>query len=116
MELYSDDELTSNVVVVAVRAQAPGLTIGPLSDPADLGLAAAQQEVVHVGDVDCNLVRQTLVAAGKPVDPQQERTVSCQRTGAGLTVIVTGNTGDGPSGQRQMVRATDEAWEAVDAG
>jgi len=46
---YATKDLRKYAAVIAVRAQHPGLTIGPVADPAYLGLAVALERIEVVG-------------------------------------------------------------------
>ena len=110
---YADPKLLHFASVVAVRAGYPGLTIGPVVDPAFLGLAVAQQQVKSFGDVDCVVAQADLTQAGSPVDPATDLTTMCQRTSGALTVQVYGQSFKGAADQQSMVQLTRSAWAAV---
>ena len=116
VQVYADDNLETIPTVIAVRAPSPRMTNGVVSDPADLGLAALPQQVKQFGDVDCLIVQQQTAPAGQEIDPENERTTSCQRTGDGLTVQVTGLVEPGPTGQSTMIAVTNGAYDALVAG
>jgi hypothetical protein len=111
---YSDASLEHLPYVIAVRADAPGMTIGPITDPSYLGLAKPEREVREVGEVECQIIWSPPVTAGMKPDPSSELTTNCQRTGSGTTVY-TGAAGyEGPSGLKALSSFTDAAWKAVD--
>ena len=110
---YANADVTHNFSVIAVRAQSPGLTDGPVSDPSTLGLAVSQRAVIHEGDVSCIVVQNTVAAAGEPVDPANSLYVGCERTGPGLTVIVTNGDFSGDEGRRAIIRLTNAAFDAA---
>jgi hypothetical protein len=110
---YANADLTHIFSVIAVRAQSPGLTDGPVSDPSTLGLAVSQRAVVHEGEVSCIVVQNAVVATGQPVDPANSLYVGCERTGPGLTVIVTNGGFTGDDGLRAITRLTNAAFDAV---
>ena len=110
---YADAKLEHFVTVIAVRAGSPGLTLGPVTDAAYLGLAVNQQEVKAFGDVDCRVAHTNAVPAGKTVDPADQITTVCQRSAGALTVQVFGSAFDGADGQQAMVSLTNAAWAAV---
>jgi hypothetical protein len=109
---YSDNSLEQMPNVVAVRAEAPGITYGPVADPADLGLAKNQNEVQKVGEVECLIFWEPVIAGRKP-EPRQEHVRQCQRVGDGRTAFVFGNGFDGPDGLSAMANLTDQAWTAT---
>lgn len=109
---YADADLTHFASVIAVRAESPGLTDGPVSDPSSLGLAVSQRAVVQEGDVSCIVAQDQVTIAGEPVDPANSRYARCERTEPGLTVIVDSNfTGD--DGRRAIIELTDAAFDAA---
>ena len=110
---YSDADLMHFVTVIAVRAKAPGLTLGPVSDPAYLGLAVSQQQVVRSGEVDCEMVQTMSVPAGQTPEPKNVIYPVCQRTADGLTVQVFGGSMQGAEGQQTMIALVNDAWAAV---
>jgi hypothetical protein len=112
VQMYDSDDLEFLSTVIVVAAQSPGVVRGPVADPADLGLAVNINRVVKVGSVECEITTTTPVPAGKTVDPANETTTHCQRTGPGLTAIVYG-IGHGTEGQGQMVDLTNAAWSAM---
>jgi hypothetical protein len=110
---YADSGLEHMPYVIAVRAEAPGMTIGPVEDPSFLGLAKPEREVQSVGAVECQVLWSPPVTEGMKPDPSSELTANCQRTGSGATVY-TGSAGyEGPSGLKSLASFTDAAWEAV---
>jgi hypothetical protein len=110
---YGDAELLHMPYVIAVRAEAPGMTIGPVEDPSLLGLAKPEREVRAVGEVECQIVWSPPVTAGTKPDPSSELTTNCQRTGSGATVFVGASGYEGPSGLKSLSSFTEAAWEAV---
>lgn len=110
---YADAKLLHLPYVIAVRADAPGMTIGPVEDPSFIGLAKPEREVRSVGEVECQIVWSPPVTEGTKPDPADELTTNCQRSGSGSTVY-TGAAGyEGPSGLKELSSFTDAAWEAV---
>lgn len=109
---YADATVEHQPSVIAVRATYPGLTNGPVIDPAYLKLAVAPQRIQSFGEVDCLIVGAS-TPAGEQVDPTQMYTSVCQRTGPALTVIVYGGNFSGTDGQQSMVSLTDAAWAAI---
>jgi hypothetical protein len=110
---YSDSDLLHMPYVIAVRAEAPGMTIGPVVDPSFLGLAKPEREVQTIGEVECQVIWSPPVTEGMKPDPSSELTTNCQRSGSGATVY-TGAAGyEGPSGLKSLSSFTDAAWEAV---
>jgi len=111
---YADSGLEHFVNIIAIRAAYPGLTLGPVPDPAYLGLAVPQQQVKSFGQVDCLVTQSRTTLAGKPVDPDNDVTTMCQRTGDSLSVQVYGGGGfTGVAGQQAMVALTNSAWNAA---
>ncbi|MET3807563.1 hypothetical protein ABIB25_004589 [Nakamurella sp. UYEF19] len=110
---YGTPDLMLLVAVIAVRAPSPGLTLGPVADPAILGVAVLPQQIKIFGEVQCEVVQQQTTVAGKPVDPDNVSTVLCQRSGAKLTVRVSGGVFHGPAEQQQMIALTNAVWTAL---
>ena len=110
---YADDQLLLLPWVIAVRAQAPGLTLGPVVDAKYLLAAKPDHEVVSSGDVEC-AVNWEPTPSGKPVPPDSQDTQMCQRTSKGLSVFV-GGPGEfkGPQGFQKLVDLTNAAYDAV---
>ena len=109
---YADETLKQTPAVIAVRAEAPGITFGPVNDPADLRLQNNQNEIEKVGDVEC-MVFSLPTVRGQPVDPSSRRPNQCQRVGSGVTVFVYGGGFQGPEGIAAMAKLTDDAFAAV---
>jgi hypothetical protein len=99
--------------VIAVRAEAPGLTLGPVVDPAYLKLATPDREVKTFGDVQCEVIWNPPALQGQTPDPKNELTANCQRAGSGVTVLVGGSSFDGAQNQQLMVALTNAAWSAA---
>ncbi len=112
---YADPKLLHVAGVIAVRASYPGLTMGPVDDPAYLGLAVPRTQVKTFGDVQCLVVQQQLTRAGSPVDPANDVTTMCQRTATALTVQVYGSSFDGAADQQTLIALTSAAWASVSA-
>jgi hypothetical protein len=110
---YADSELLQLPYVIAVRAEAPGMTIGPVVDPASVGLAKPEREVRAVGDVECQIIWSPPVTEGTKPDPSSELTTNCQRSGSGATVFIGSAGFEGPGGLKDMVSFTEAAWDAV---
>lgn len=111
---YADDELQFLPTVIAVRASSPGLVNGPISDPADLGVAvsASAPYVQQHGLVECLLVSTETVLPGHEVDPDRLLTTTCRRANDAVTVYVHG-LGEGTAGNNQMVALTNAAFDAI---
>ncbi len=111
---YANSDLEHFVNVIAVRAAYPGLTLGPVPDPAYLGLAVPQQQVKSFGQVDCLVTQSRTTLAGQPVDPENDVTIMCQRTGEALSVQLYGGGGfTGVADRQTMVALTNSAWNAA---
>jgi outer membrane murein-binding lipoprotein Lpp len=110
---YADPELLKMPYVIAVRAEAPGMVIGPVYDPAFLGLANAEREVKAVGEVECQVLWSPPTTKGAKPDPSSELTSNCQRVGSGASVFVGSAGYEGPGGLREMASFTEAAWKAV---
>jgi hypothetical protein len=110
---YSDGDLQAMPWLIAVRAQAPGLVIGPVQDIKYLQLGAPQRQVQTFGAVQCVIERKDVTPAGKTPDPDQQAATSCQRTGPGLTVFTGGIGFDGAAGVQRLVGFTNAAWSAA---
>ena len=109
---YSDGGLTRQVYVIAVRSGAPGLTIGPVIDPAYLGLATPEREVKTVGSVSCEIDWTPVVAGNKP-QPSDEHVGVCERSGSGVTVFVGGGGFSGPADLQSLAGLANQAWSAA---
>jgi hypothetical protein len=109
---YGDQALEQLPSVIAVRAEAPGITFGPVVDPKDLRLAKPQNEVQKIGEVEC-LVFWLPVPEGQTPPGDQPNVRQCQRVGSGVTVFVYGSGFNGPAGVEAMAKLTDDAFAAV---
>jgi len=109
---YADNTLELLPSVIAVRAPSPGLTLGPVMDPADLGLAIDDHTVQLFGDVSC-AVYNGAVVAGQKVNPASLTYEQCQRTGPHLSVFVYGGGFEGNTGRDAIVALTNAAYNAV---
>lgn len=111
---YADPTLERLITVIAVRASYPGLTNGQVIDPADLGLAVAQQRIESFGDVQCLLVQTQLTPAGTQPDPKNQITTLCQRSGPALTVqIYAGGGFTGNDGRQNLVDLTNSTFASI---
>jgi hypothetical protein len=110
---YADSKLLKMPYVIAVRAEAPGMTIGPVQSADFLGLAKLQQEVQQVGEVECEVIWSPPPLKGEKIDPSAEIATTCQRTGSGVSVFVGSSGFEGPDGLKSMSSFTEAAWEAV---
>ncbi len=109
---YADADLEHMAGVIAVRAQAPGLTLGLVTDPAEQGLVANYQEVRSHGDAQCLVINQP-IAKGQPADDSKMTVARCQKASKSLTVWVSGSGFTGPQGMTDMVDLVDHAYSAV---
>ncbi len=113
---YADGSFTHLVYVIAVRADAPGLTIGPTEDLASyrsfFRLAYPTDQVTSVGAVSCR-VSWAPTPVGQTPSAEDERTVACQRSARGVTVFVGGSGFTGPSGLQAMAGLTSSALTSV---
>jgi len=109
---YADADLHSLPTVIAVRAPAGGLTVGPDPDPADVGMGAPRQQVITEGDVQCLIINVEVVPKDKQPDPDRQATSICRRSDANFTVDVIGS-GQGPEGRQQMIKLTNAAFAAA---
>jgi hypothetical protein len=99
--------------VIAVRTEAPGLTIGPVQDAAYLQLAVPEHEVKAFGPVECQIIQTSPTFLGKTPDPADATAVNCQRSGSGVTVFTGGSSFSGPAQVQALVDLTNAAWSAV---
>jgi hypothetical protein len=113
---YADRELEKLPYVIAVRAEAPGMTVGPVVDPKFLGLAKPEREVTTVGEVECQVYWSPSVTEGTTPDPESELVSNCQRVGEGATVFVGAAAFTGPSGLKAIASFTEAAWKSVTEG
>jgi hypothetical protein len=113
---YADSSFNHLFYVIAVRAHAPGLTVGPTEDLAAyrsfFRIAYPLEQVVQVGSVSCHVSWQT-VPVGQTPAPDDEHSVGCQRTAGGVTVFVGGSGFTGPSGLQAMAALTNSALRSV---
>jgi hypothetical protein len=109
---YADAGLEQLPAVIAVRAEAPGITDGPVVDPKQLGLREAPSAVRRIGDVEC-LVNSQPTPLTQPADPSRQTAVQCQRAGSGVTVFVYGGGFTGAKGVAAMAKLADDAFAAV---
>ncbi len=112
---YSDAGLSKFPYVIAVRAAAPGLTIGPVQDPKFLGLATPEREVKAVGAVQCQIDWSPPTVAGQTPAPSSELVVACQRSEGRVSVFVAGGGFAGPAGLAALVGLTNSAFSAASA-
>jgi hypothetical protein len=113
---YADKKLEKLPYVIAVRAEAPGATTGPVVDPKFLGLAKPEREVVTVGAVECLIFWSPPVIEGAKPEPESEQASTCQRVGEGATVFVGAVSFSGPSGLKEIAGFTEAAWKSVTEG
>jgi hypothetical protein len=113
---YAEPELLKMPYVIAVRAEAPGMVIGPVYDPKFLGLENAEREVVSVGPVECQIAWSPPSPTGTKPDPSSELTTNCQRVGSGVSVFVGSAGYEGPGGLKEMAGFTEAAWKAIAEG
>jgi hypothetical protein len=110
---YADDGMRDFLVLEAVRAASPK-PYTPYVDPAPLGQAKPNTEVVTVGQVSC-LVSYQPVPAGQDVTPDKTNVQLCERTAGHLTVRLRFN-GAEQSLQHHVDKAaelTDQAWSEL---
>ncbi len=110
---YADSTLLKLSYVIAVRAAAPGLTVGPVQDAKYLGLATPSREVKAVGSVQCQIDWSPPTVAGQTPPDSSELIDGCQRTGPGVSVFVSGGGFRGQEGLNAMVGLADAAWSAA---
>jgi hypothetical protein len=113
---YADQEIEKLPYVIAVRAEAPGMTTGPVVDPKFLGLAKPEHEVTSVGEVECEVLWTPPVIEGAKPDPSAELTTNCQRVGEGASVFVGSAGYEGPTGLKEIAGLTEAAWKSVTEG
>jgi hypothetical protein len=113
---YADPELLKMPYVIAVRAEAPGMVIGPVYDPKFLGLENAEREVVAVGEVECQVNWSPPTPTGTKPDPSSELTSNCQKVGSGVSVFVGSVGYEGPGGLKELASFTEAAWKAIAEG
>jgi outer membrane murein-binding lipoprotein Lpp len=113
---YAEAELLKMPYVIAVRAEAPGMVVGPVYDPKFLGLENAEREVKAVGEVECQVNWSPPTPTGTKPDPNSELTSNCQRVGSGVSVFVGSAGYEGPGGLKEMASFTEAAWKAIAEG
>jgi hypothetical protein len=113
---YADSSFTHLAYVIAVRAEAPGLTVGPTEDLAAyrsfFRVAYPLDQVTSVGSVSCH-ISWVPVPIGETPKAEDERIAGCQRTAGGVTVFVGGSGFSGPSGLQAMAALTNSAVSSV---
>lgn len=111
---YADSKLERQVNVIAVRATYPGLTNGPVTDPAYLGLSVAPQRIQSFGEVQCLLFQSGGTPAGQQPDPTELYTTLCQRSGPALTIQLFAGAGfAGLESQQTLVNLTNSTWTTL---
>ena len=111
---YANHGLTRLPWVIAVRAPAPALTIGPIEDLPYLQLATPERAVVTVGTASCEVAWTQITLAGHRPNPADEVALECERTGSDITVFAGGGGSfNGPSGIRDLAALANAAWVAV---
>ncbi|MFD5467831.1 hypothetical protein ACFWIQ_34220 [Kitasatospora sp. NPDC127059] len=103
---YADDGMRDFLVLEAVRAASPK-PYTPYADPAPLGQAKPNSEVVTIGQVSC-LVFYQPVLTGEQVTPDKTNVQLCERTSAHLTVRLRF------AGAQQLQHDTDQAAHLTD--
>ncbi|MFF8812692.1 hypothetical protein [Streptomyces pactum] len=112
VQTYTDQEMTGQLMLTAVRAGSPE-PFAPYEDAAALGLAEPTREVVRVGEVACVVHNQPVPARRKP-GPETVNVEFCQRTEDGLTVQVRGVTAEVRTRPEDVAALVEEAWSALD--
>jgi hypothetical protein len=110
---YTDADLNVFPWVIAIRTNAPGITIGPYEDIKYLQLAIGERFVKRFGDVQCAIQTGLTTVAGHKPDLSKEVPFLCQRVANGVTVMTGGGGFEGPAGVRRLVALTDAAGQAV---
>lgn len=108
--LYSNDELTDHMLVVAVAAHSPGLA-APGYDLERLQVALPPTEVRTYGEVEC-LLRNQPVAVGE-VDEDMTFVEHCQRSSDDLTVRILHAGGEHANDPETVAAYVDEAFESL---
>jgi hypothetical protein len=108
---YVDSGLENFVTLEAVRAASPKPYI-PYVDPAALGIAKPQQEIVTIGQTSCFVTNQ-VIPAGQQESPDQIRVGFCERTSPHLTVRLRFNGGDRWHSPQDAAALTERAWSAL---
>jgi hypothetical protein len=113
---YADSSLTHLAYVIAVRADAPGLTVGPTEDLAAyrsfFRIAYPLDQVTSVGGVSCH-ISWAPVPVGETPKAEDERIVGCQRTAGRVTVFVASSGFTGASGLQAMAALTNSAFSSL---
>jgi hypothetical protein len=113
---YADSGLTQLAYVIAVRADAPGLTVGPTEDltayRSFFRVAYPIDQVTSAGGVSCH-ISWVPTPVGQTPKAEDERIVGCQRSAGGVTVFVGGSGFTGPSGLQAMAALTNSAMHSV---
>jgi hypothetical protein len=110
---YANETLERFADVIAVRAPSPGLTVGPVADPKDLGLAMDETTAESFGSVTCVVTTTGPAMAGQAVKPSSLIYGQCQRSGPHLSVFVRCSGFQGDSGRDEIVALTDATYDAV---
>jgi len=109
---YASDDLTLQVTIIAVRASSSRLLPGVLQDPADMGLLDLPTEVIEIGQARC-LIRRFLHGPGGDLNPFNQATDECQRTGPHATVFAYVEGAESSTAQRQVVDLTNAAFALI---
>jgi hypothetical protein len=112
IELYADAKIDNQFSVQIVRARAPFPPFVPFTDPADLGLAKPDQELVEFGEVAC-AVRNSPTPAGQQPEEDSANVMLCMRTSSSLTVQITSVTGDLGRDPRKVADLVNDVWSKV---
>jgi hypothetical protein len=105
---YADDSVSSFLGVWAVRAATPRPVVMH-QDLRTIGQAQPTDAVRAYGDTYCEVMPRQVTAYGHTPPPNNLRTVFCQRSDRGLTVVLRpgGDLADDPS---RVAGLTDEVW------
>ncbi|NUR58659.1 MAG: hypothetical protein HOV87_08210 [Catenulispora sp.] len=108
---YADDSIQNSFTLEAVRAESPK-PFYPYVNPAQIGLAEAEQDVEAFGQVNC-LIHYLPVQQGQTVEPDQVQALICERTSSHLTVRLRFNFGDAWHKPADAAALTDQAWSQL---
>lgn len=108
---YVDANLESFVTLEAVRATSPK-PYAPYVNPASIGIAKPQQEIVTVGQTSC-FVTNEVAPAGQQESADQVHVAACERTSSHLTVRLRFTGGDHWHSPLEAAALTDRFWTAL---
>lgn len=113
IESYTDEGIDNQFTVLIVRARSPFPPFVAFVDPAELGVARPNEEVLEFGDVACT-VRNGTTPVGQQPKPEDTVVTACLHTNATLTVQISRPIGDNLGHSPEKVaNLVNEVWSTV---